>query len=155
MQEEKLRICKNLQKALDESGLSRAELSRAADVTEASISRYLSGKAEPRTAELIRISGVLGKTIDWMCGVSAEQETVRGDRVAEPKVDYRNVTPGGKIVDYRELVESIVEFGPPESIHAILKAMGEQVASGNSKAAIDAGDFIRLIRERRPEVFDN
>lgn len=66
MQEENLQTYKNLSIALDRAGLSRAELARRAEVTEASISRYLAGKTEPRSAELLRMARVLGVTMEWL-----------------------------------------------------------------------------------------
>ena len=37
-----------------------------AQITEASLSRYLAGKTEPRSAELLRMSRVLGVSMEWL-----------------------------------------------------------------------------------------
>lgn len=50
----------NLRKILDKRGMSQKELAIGANITEASLSRYLSGERQPTIALLIQIKHYLG-----------------------------------------------------------------------------------------------
>ena len=53
-----------LQNKMNEKNITKAELARAIDVTDTSISRYVKGTAKPKPIYLERIAKVLGCSIE-------------------------------------------------------------------------------------------
>ena len=58
----------NLKHALEMKGVSQRELAKRTGITEASISRYISGEREPRAYTLSKIASVLHMTMDELIG---------------------------------------------------------------------------------------
>lgn len=105
MQEEKLQTCKNLASALEAAQISRADLAKRAGVTEASISRYLSGKAEPRSAELLRLADALGTSMEFL--LTGVDRVAASAKVAESVVDYTTSPRALKLPDPAEIDQLI------------------------------------------------
>ena len=88
----KMPIGKNILAALTFSGLTRAELANAADVTEASISRYVNDKQEPRAAELHRLALALGVSMEFLLtGTKGEDRRETSSILREEPVSYGGV----------------------------------------------------------------
>ncbi len=58
-----------LEQAFAASGLTQAELARAAGIDRGSISLYLSGRYRPKADKLIRLAAALSVTPEWLSGV--------------------------------------------------------------------------------------
>lgn len=66
-----------IQKELEKRKMSQKELAKKVNVTEAAMSRYVSGEREPRGALLVSIANALGLSTDFLLGnfFQAPQET--------------------------------------------------------------------------------
>jgi len=66
------KISTRLKRLMDEKGIKQTELAARASITQASVSRYVRGMAEPRSRELHAISKVLGVSMEsWFSGLPA------------------------------------------------------------------------------------
>ncbi len=72
---EKMRI------ALKARGMSQAELAKNAHVTEASISRYITGERYPKWQIAKRIADVLGVSLDWLADRDTNDDAIGKERV--------------------------------------------------------------------------
>ena len=72
-----------------ETGWKGIDLAAAAEVTPTSVSRYLAAKAEPRSAELLRIARALGVSMEWLLAGVEPFASPPALRVAEDPPDYR------------------------------------------------------------------
>lgn len=61
-------IAKRLRIALDASGLTQTELSKLTGITKPSISTYLSGKYEPKQANVFTLAETLDVSPEWLMG---------------------------------------------------------------------------------------
>ena len=52
--------------------MSQKDLARAAELTDAAISRYVSGERAPKGAILLNIANALGTTLEYLLGESSE-----------------------------------------------------------------------------------
>ena len=70
MKEESREIfIKRLSAIMEKKGLSQTELASRTGISIPSISRYLSGKSEPRGSELVLISIALDASMDYLYGL--------------------------------------------------------------------------------------
>lgn len=63
-----------LQTALDKSGMSQSELANISGITKSSLSRYLSGKFEPKYSAVTALARALNVTVDYLMGLSSETQ---------------------------------------------------------------------------------
>jgi transcriptional regulator with XRE-family HTH domain len=87
-QPEKSQFChfsSRLHDSMQARGWKGVDLAAAAEVTPTSVSRYLSGKAEPRSAELLRLARALGTSMEWLLEGTAPLQT---PKVAEDPAAY-------------------------------------------------------------------
>lgn len=73
---------RNIQRLLAEKGLSRKEFADMTGLTEAAISRYITGKREPKAITLSAIANVLGVSVDELLGTPCENPSDLDDAVA-------------------------------------------------------------------------
>jgi transcriptional regulator with XRE-family HTH domain len=59
-------VVTRLKLAVVASGLEQREIARRADVREGDMSRYVTGRVEPRAAVAARIAGALNTTVDQL-----------------------------------------------------------------------------------------
>lgn len=65
---------------------SQAELAQRLEVSEPTISNYETGKREPDKATWVRLSRILGVSVDYLMGLDAEKAaTPEGDGLNEQK----------------------------------------------------------------------
>lgn len=75
MQEENNSIAifrKNLFTALKARGMTQAQLAEVSGVLQGNISNYLTGRREPKAAQLHQISQALGVTMEWLLAGDSE-----------------------------------------------------------------------------------
>ena len=76
-----------LAEAIASNSLTQKELSLSTQIAQSAISKYLSGKALPRTLELCKLAQALGVSMDWLCGLEPRQLTT--DALKEENVRLR------------------------------------------------------------------
>ena len=59
-----------LREQLETHGFSQKQLARAAATTEATISRYVTGKNQPEISIVVRIAKALNVSVDYLCGLT-------------------------------------------------------------------------------------
>lgn len=64
---------KNLSNLLEENDITQRELAEKINVTEVTISRYLSGERSPRIEIVSKIADFFGVTTDYLLGISVEK----------------------------------------------------------------------------------
>jgi transcriptional regulator with XRE-family HTH domain len=62
-----------LKKLLEEQSVKKAELGRRTGITDASISRYVSGKEQPTLTNAVKIADALGVSLDLLAGRDPER----------------------------------------------------------------------------------
>ena len=68
-------FAERLQHAMDDAGLTQAELSRRANISRASVSLYLSGQTKmPTNSVMYRIARALSVDKDWLSGVTPKNK---------------------------------------------------------------------------------
>jgi len=70
---------KNLSVLLEENDITQRELAEKINVTEVTISRYLSGERSPRIEIVSKIADFFGVTTDYLLGVSDTKFYSSGD----------------------------------------------------------------------------
>lgn len=83
-------ISKEIKKALKESGLSVSELAQKANISDATLSRIMSGDANPSFDKIVRIAKCLDISLDDLTGRPIQE--VQKEPVASEKEDYSNET---------------------------------------------------------------
>lgn len=63
---------RRIQELLDQKGISRKEFAAMTGLTEAAISRYVTGKREPRAVTLSLIANALGVSMDDLLGTPCD-----------------------------------------------------------------------------------
>lgn len=63
---------RRIQELLDQRGISRKEFAAMTGLTEAAISRYITGKREPKAATLSLIADALGVSMDDLLGTPCD-----------------------------------------------------------------------------------
>lgn len=58
-----------LSKAIADKSFTQREVSLLTGIAQSAISKYLSGKGLPRTAELYKLAKILGVSMDYLCGL--------------------------------------------------------------------------------------
>lgn len=76
---EKVKI--RLLQALNNSGMTPAELARASGLNKSSVSRYLSGKVEPKQAALFAMAKALNVSPSWLLGEEIAPDFVSKDEL--------------------------------------------------------------------------
>lgn len=63
-------ISENIQRALDENGMTQADLARRTGLSTAVVSQIVSGKTkDPRLSNVIAIANALGVSLDYLAGL--------------------------------------------------------------------------------------
>lgn len=76
-------IAQKIQESLEKKSLTQRELAEKVNVTEATISRYISGTRSPRGEILSRIAAVLGVTTDYLLGNSESSVIIDNEKDIE------------------------------------------------------------------------
>lgn len=63
-----------LKEAMARNGINSRELSRLSNLNEASISRYLAGKMEPKLDAVVKLARALHVSPDWLMGIESDVE---------------------------------------------------------------------------------
>ena len=63
-------ITKNLKREIEQSGLKKSEIADAIGVSRATISQYLSGRAQPTLATLSKLCAILDCSADDILGTN-------------------------------------------------------------------------------------
>lgn len=93
-----------IQRLLNEKGISRKEFSEMTGLTEAAISRYITGQREPKSVTLSIIANALGVSMDQLLGTPSDNpEELEGaiDLVAR---SANEITPEQK----RRLIDALL-----------------------------------------------
>lgn len=69
-----------IQRVLDERGISRKEFAAMTGLTEAAVSRYITGQREPRAITLAVIANALGVTTDELLGIERDEDEIELNR---------------------------------------------------------------------------
>lgn len=69
-----------IQHMLDERGISRKEFAAMTGLTEAAISRYVTGQREPRAVTLAVMANALGTTTDELLGLEHDKDEMELDQ---------------------------------------------------------------------------
>ena len=66
-------ITENLKKEIEQSGLKKCDIAKAIGVSKATISQYLSGRAQPTLATFSKLYSVLDCSADEILNVKSKQ----------------------------------------------------------------------------------
>ena len=69
-------VLKRIKDSMKMRGMTAAELSRRCGLDKGLISRYLSGKGNPKVASIKRISDALGVSAAWVLGYTLDMQAV-------------------------------------------------------------------------------
>lgn len=72
---------RRIQELLDQRGISRKEFAAMTGLTEAAISRYITGKREPKAVTLSLIADTLGVSMDDLLGTPCDDPEILDDAV--------------------------------------------------------------------------
>lgn len=90
---------------MNEKGLSQKELSQMANITEASMSKYLSGDRTPRIDVIVNIANALEVSVDALLG--GEQTAING--LAQAKLVLARGKETLSDDDKKELIKFLLE----------------------------------------------
>lgn len=94
-----------LQQAMNRRDFSAAELSRKSNISEANISRYLSGISEPSLKNLLILAQTLNVSSDWLSGNGEAQLEIRyGDDEMMRIYHALSLTGKDKVLEYAEML---------------------------------------------------
>ncbi|KQS84503.1 transcriptional regulator [Rhizobium sp. Leaf386] len=77
----------NLRRRAEKLGISNAEVARRADLSDRRYGNYVSGRREPDLATLIRISKVLGVSVDELVGSAVEKQTESKEHLFQERIE--------------------------------------------------------------------
>lgn len=95
-----------IQRLLDEKGITRREFSAMTGLTEAAISRYITGQREPKSVTLSIIANALGVSMDELLGTRCEDPTLLDDAVRLVARNANEITPEQK----KRLVDALLTY---------------------------------------------
>lgn len=95
-----------IQQLLDDKGISRREFSAMTGLTEAAISRYITGQREPKSVTLSIIANALGVSMDELLGTPCEDPERLDDAVKLVARSANEITPEQK----RRLIEALMDY---------------------------------------------
>lgn len=95
-----------IQRLLDEKGITRREFSAMTGLTEAAISRYITGQREPKSVTLSIIANALGVSMDELLGTRCEDPTRLDDAVRLVARNANEITPEQK----KRLVDALLTY---------------------------------------------
>ncbi len=71
-----MELCERIKMLMNEQKLTQKELAKRAGITEASMSKYLSGERTPRIDIIVNLANALGVTTDELIGQEIENESM-------------------------------------------------------------------------------
>ena len=95
-----------IQRLLDEKGITRREFSAMTGLTEAAISRYITGQREPKSVTLSIIANALGVSMDELLGTRCEDPALLDDAVRLVARNANEITPEQK----KRLVDALLTY---------------------------------------------
>ena len=93
-----------LQQAMNKRDFSAAELSRKSNISEANISRYLSGISEPSMKNLLILAQTLNVSSDWLSGNEETYEIHYGNNDLMRIYNALSLTGKDKVLEYAEML---------------------------------------------------
>jgi transcriptional regulator with XRE-family HTH domain len=96
----------NIQKQLEQRGMSRKELCKKTGLTEAALSRYITGAREPKANTLLIIARGLGVHTDELLGTPSENPQELDDAVKIVARSSSKLTAEQKKALYSALLDS-------------------------------------------------
>lgn len=100
-----MKINERIKMMMNEKGLTQKELSLKANITEASMSKYLSGDRTPRIDVIVNIANALGVSVDSLLGGTATQI----NSLSEAKLVLARGKDNLTNDDKKELIKFILE----------------------------------------------
>lgn len=95
-----------IQRLLDERNISRKEFSEMTGLTEATISRYITGQREPKSVTLSIIATALGVSMDQLLGTPADNPQELEGAVDLVARSANEITPEQK----RRLIDALINY---------------------------------------------
>lgn len=95
-----------IQRLLDEKGITRREFSAMTGLTEAAISRYVTGQREPKSVTLSIIANALGVSMDELLGTHCEDPARLDDAVRLVARNANEITPEQK----KRLIDALLDY---------------------------------------------
>ena len=95
-----------IQALLETREMTRKELCKKTGLTEAAISRYITGKREPKSITLSEIAKALDVTVDELVGTACEQKSDLDGAVCLVARSVDKITPAQK----KQLIEALAGF---------------------------------------------
>lgn len=115
-----------LREAMNDAGMSQADLMRATGLHRSAISRYLLGEYEPKAHAVGKMAKVLGVSEMWLFGYDVPKQRTeaqkKNDDLVEVIVKLRNDA------DFYEVVSMLAQLPPAEyaSIKQLLVALNNK-----------------------------
>lgn len=135
-------------------GMSQSDLARAIGTRQSTIQGWLGG-AMPRSLALRDLAAVFNVSVEWLKCETDNVNVTHQARVAEgPATAYTAKAPDESAL-MQGLLEKFLDAAPESMLLEMLRKFGEELVTGNARAALHSRVLIDLIRERRPEVFDD
>jgi transcriptional regulator with XRE-family HTH domain len=107
-----------IKNTLEQLDMKQKDLADAVQVSEVSISRYISGERIPRSNILSKIAKVLHVSMEYLSGETSDIERINNERLREGK--------GIKSQVYIEIAEEAEKKKiPPEKLRKLLKFLEE------------------------------
>lgn len=97
---------REIQRLLDEKDISRKEFSEMTGLTEAAISRYITGQREPKAVTLSIISNALGVSMNQLLGTPSDNPEELDGAIDLVARSANEITPEQK----RRLIDALLNY---------------------------------------------
>jgi transcriptional regulator with XRE-family HTH domain len=131
---------------------SLTHVAKLLDVSQASVSRWLTGERTPEAASLVRLAEVFGRSVDWFVGRGGREA---GLLVSEAVVPYAEQSVLRAEVERleRELAQARVDQKATE--RALALTLKEAITSAVREATAEAFEGVSLDRASKPAAAKN
>lgn len=145
-------FAERLEKALDIRNMKPAELAKALNIADATISNYRSGKYEPKQKRLEQISNILNVSIPWLMGADVPME--RGNLISFSPMPSTNKVPRLGRISCGDPIMSEENFDGFDEVPAYIHCDFSLICEGDSMtgARINDGDIVYI---KQQSIIDN
>lgn len=106
-----------LRNLLEELDIKQNELAKKAQVTEATISNYITGKQLPKLGVVEKISDILGVSVDYLLGKTDIKNYSNNEKINIDGLDTKDIKELQKQADYMKWKKQInTEFSNEKTI---------------------------------------
>lgn len=133
-------------------GVGRAAFVQRANVNERTLTRYLTGRSEPGLGQLVRLAQAGDVSVDWLCGVAADDAKVPDSDQVVVAVDpeLEEVMASDEPLE-EDTVRKFLEWSPRVLLGVMSVAPGSRLVSESQGHRIGQ-QFLARIAAELPEL---